>query len=82
MLMREVTRTPMPDVDLLSRLAVALAIGLMVGMERGWRSREVEPHGRAAGLRTFGLTGLMGGVCGLLSLQLGAEIVASRSLPL
>ena len=66
----------MPDVDLLSRLAVALAIGLMVGMERGWRSREVEPHGRAAGLRTFGLTGLMGGVCGLLSLQLGAEIVA------
>lgn len=65
----------MPDLDDLSRLAVALAIGLMVGIERGWRSREVKPHGRAAGLRTFGLAGLMGGVCGLLSIQLGLQIV-------
>lgn len=65
----------MPDLDHLSRLAVALAIGLMVGIERGWRSRGVEPHGRAAGLRTFGLSGLMGGVCGLLSFPLGLPIV-------
>lgn len=65
----------MPDVDLLSRLAVALAIGLMVGIERGWRSRQVQPHGRAAGLRTFGLSGLMGGICGLLGLRLGLPFV-------
>lgn len=64
-----------PDLDLFSRLAVALAIGLMVGLERGWRARGVEDHGRAAGLRTFGLAGLMGGVCGVLSSQLGPQIV-------
>ncbi len=65
----------MPDLDLFSRLAVSLAIGLMVGIERGWKAREVEDHGRAAGLRTFGLSGLMGGICGVLSSQLGAQIV-------
>lgn len=65
----------MPDLDLLSRLAVALAIGLMVGIERGWKARAAEDHGRTAGLRTFGLSGLMGGICGVLSSQLGAQIV-------
>lgn len=66
----------MPDLDLFMNLAVALAIGLMVGIERGWKAREVEDHGRAAGLRTFGLSGLMGGVCGVLSGPLGAQIVS------
>jgi uncharacterized membrane protein (DUF4010 family) len=65
----------MQEVDLFSRLAVALAIGLMVGIERGWQARDAEDHGRAAGLRTFGLSGLMGGVCGVLTSQLGAQIV-------
>lgn len=65
----------MPDLDLFSRIAVALAIGLMVGIERGWKARDVEAHSRAAGLRTFGLSGLMGGVCGMLSGPLGAPIV-------
>lgn len=65
----------MLEIDLFSRLAVALAIGLMVGIERGWKAREVEDHGRAAGLRTFGLSGLMGGICGVMSEQLGPQIV-------
>jgi uncharacterized membrane protein (DUF4010 family) len=65
----------MPDLDLFSRLAVALAIGLMVGIERGWKARDVEDHSRAAGLRTFGLSGLMGGVCGVLGLQLGTQFI-------
>lgn len=65
----------MSNLDLFSRLAVALAIGLMVGIERGWRSRDVEDNGRAAGFRTFGLSGLMGGICGVLGLQLGASFV-------
>lgn len=70
-----VTELLLPDLDLFSRLAVALAIGLMVGMERGWKARAVHDHGRAAGLRTFGLSGLMGGICGVLSIQVGAQIV-------
>ena len=47
----------------------------MVGIERGWRSRDAKEDGRAAGLRTFGLTGLMGGICGVLTGPLGAQIV-------
>ena len=59
-----------------SRLGVALAIGLMVGIERGWQARDAEDHGRAAGLRTFGLSGLIGGICGALTDQLGTQIVS------
>lgn len=55
--------------ELLSRLAVALAIGLLVGLERGWHSRDEQPDGkRAAGLRTFALSGLLGGMSGALVL--------------
>ncbi len=43
-------------VELLSRLAVALAIGLLVGLERGWKSRDEQEGRRAAGFRTFALT--------------------------
>ncbi len=65
----------MPEIDLFSRLAVALAIGLMVGIERGWKSRDAEEDARAAGLRTFGLSGLIGGICGVLTEPLGPAIV-------
>lgn len=65
----------MQDLDIFFRLAVALAIGLMVGIERGWKTRDKEDNDRAAGLRTFGLSGLMGGVAGVLSLDLGPPIV-------
>ncbi|MDO8986408.1 DUF4010 domain-containing protein [Cypionkella sp.] len=65
----------MPEIDPFFRLAVALAIGLMVGIERGWQSREAEDGARAAGLRTFGLSGLLGGISGALTTQLGPQIV-------
>ena len=66
----------MSELDVFSRLAAALAIGLLVGIERGWKARGVEDHGRAAGLRTFGLAGLMGGTSGTLSADLGPGVVA------
>lgn len=47
-------------------LGTALAIGLFVGLERGWREREAPDGGRVAGLRTFALIGLMGGTLALL----------------
>jgi len=40
----------MDTVQLLSRLAVALGIGLLIGLERGWKTREVLSGRRAAGL--------------------------------
>ena len=57
----------MANVQLLGRLAVALAVGLLIGLERGWERRELPEGHRAAGLRTFGIIGLLGG----LSAQLG-----------
>jgi len=48
-----------------ARLSVALALGLLIGLERGWTRRD-EPEGhRTAGFRTFGLIGLLGGVATL-----------------
>jgi uncharacterized membrane protein (DUF4010 family) len=46
-------------------LVAALAAGLIIGLERGWRGRDVADGGRVAGLRTFALLGLLGGVLAL-----------------
>jgi uncharacterized membrane protein (DUF4010 family) len=57
--------------DLISRLAVALGIGLLVGVERGWQRREARPGSRVAGIRTFALSGLLGGLAAALAQSLG-----------
>jgi uncharacterized membrane protein (DUF4010 family) len=64
--------TVMDIQDLLSRFAVALGVGLLIGLERGWRSREEAPGSRTAGIRTFAISGLLGGVIGALALAAGA----------
>jgi uncharacterized membrane protein (DUF4010 family) len=48
-------------------LGAALAAGLLIGIERGWRSRGDPEGSRVAGVRTFSLLGLTGGVAGLLA---------------
>src|SRR5215467_1986514 len=53
--------------ELISRLGVALGIGLLIGLERGWRRRGATPGSRAAGIRTFALSGLLGGVIAALA---------------
>jgi uncharacterized membrane protein (DUF4010 family) len=57
------------------RLGVALAIGLLVGIERGWVAREAREGERIAGVRTYGLIGLLGGVAGLLTDRFGALVL-------
>lgn len=52
---------------MLLRLAVALGVGLIVGLERGWKSRLEASGQRTAGLRTFTLAGLFGGVLAALA---------------
>lgn len=56
----------MSTLDLIVRLTAALGIGLLVGLERGWQSRDEEAGRRAAGFRTFALSGLLGGAAALL----------------
>jgi uncharacterized membrane protein (DUF4010 family) len=57
--------------DLLSHFAVALGIGLLIGLERGWKARKDQPGSRTAGFRTFAITGLLGGTAGAIALALG-----------
>jgi Uncharacterized membrane protein len=57
----------MPLDQLLSRLALAFGIGLLIGLERGWHTREVRPGGRTAGVRTFTISGLLGGITAALT---------------
>lgn len=53
-------------------LGVALASGLLIGLERGWKKREAAEGARIAGVRTYGLIGLLGGGSGLLAEHMGA----------
>ena len=53
-------------------LAAALAVGLLIGVERGWRDRDLADGGRVAGLRTFALAGVLGGVLAVLPSEFGA----------
>ena len=67
--------TPQPELSHLYTLGVALALGLLIGLERGWESRERAEGRRIAGLRTYGLIGLLGGVFALLGERLEAAIL-------
>ncbi|HTN60879.1 MAG TPA: MgtC/SapB family protein [Devosia sp.] len=65
----------MEQSELFSRLGVALAIGLLVGLERGWSKRDAPDHQRAAGFRTFALSGLLGGVAGVITLSTSSTLL-------
>lgn len=58
------------------RLAIAALIGLGVGLERQWSGHAAGPDARFAGLRTFLMLGLLGGVAGL-AVREGHEILAA-----
>ena len=49
--------------DTALKLAIALAIGLLVGLEREWSHKDV-------GVRTFAITALLGTLTSLVSMQL------------
>lgn len=57
-------------------LAIALAVGLIIGLERGWkRSTMSDVADDGPGVRTFSLVGMAGGLAGLLSDDLFAVII-------
>ena len=57
-------------------VATALACGLLIGIERGWKLREEKPGTRVAGIRTFSMLGLASGIAGLIGVT-GYPFVAS-----
>jgi uncharacterized membrane protein (DUF4010 family) len=71
----------MDEMDIFRRLALAIAIGALVGVERHWRERDEDEGARTAGIRTFTLIGMLGGVAGLLE-RLLAPAAASPGLVL
>jgi uncharacterized membrane protein (DUF4010 family) len=66
----------MDVLQLFQQLGVALAIGFLIGVERGWRTRHAEDEARAAGVRTYSLIGLLGGVAGMLAHAFGVAAFA------
>ena len=66
------------------RLAVAGLIGLTIGVEREWSGHASGPRARFAGVRTFFLLGLVGGIAGWLAAQnhllLAAALVGGAAL--
>ncbi len=63
--------------DLALKLGLALAIGFVIGLERGWHEREEGEGRRVAGLRTFALIGLLGGIFGVLSIGRELTLLAA-----
>jgi len=57
----------MDTFELIQRMTIALAIGLVIGIERGWQQREEAEGERAVGLRTHALAGLLGGAWGAIA---------------
>jgi uncharacterized membrane protein (DUF4010 family) len=73
---------PMDFEYLLSRVALALGIGLLIGLERGWRTREIESGHRTAGIRTFAISGLLGGITGAIAQSSGGPANAGGGIVL
>jgi uncharacterized membrane protein (DUF4010 family) len=64
-------------IELFQRLGLALALGFLVGIERGWKHREAPDGARAAGIRTHAIIGLFGGLAGTLGVMLGEVAFAA-----
>jgi uncharacterized membrane protein (DUF4010 family) len=69
----------MIDAEAFHHLGIALALGLAVGIERGWHQREAEEGQRVAGVRTFALSGLLGGVAQMLASETGGPAILAVS---
>lgn len=63
------------DYRTLEAIALALVLGLLVGVQRGWVQRKAAAGTRFAGIRTFALLGLAGGIAG--ALQQGAAALSA-----
>lgn len=55
---------------ILFHLGIALLLGALIGLQRGWQARDREAGSRVAGIRTHALIGLLGGFAALLSQRL------------
>ncbi|MDX1266398.1 MAG: MgtC/SapB family protein, partial [Oceanisphaera sp.] len=59
----------------LIRLGLALLLGTLIGIQRGWQSRDSQAGQRVAGIRTHALVGLFGGLMALLGTHVGQWLI-------
>lgn len=67
----------------LAAAGFALLLGLLVGVERGWSLRAEAAGSRFAGIRTFALFGLVGGIAGIAAARhagVAATLVGAAAL--
>ncbi len=72
----------MNTAQLFGNLGISLAIGLLIGAERGWQDRDLEEGRRIAGLRTFALIGLAGGLSAVVGEHMSVWVVPAVLLSL
>jgi uncharacterized membrane protein (DUF4010 family) len=65
--------------DIATRLAIAALVGLAAGLEREWSGHASGPDARFAGLRTFCLLGLLGGIAGVLASTSQVEMATAMA---
>ena len=65
----------MTETEMFLHLAVALSVGLLIGLERGWKDREAPEGFRIAGVRTFALISVLGALWALLAEELGPVLL-------
>jgi uncharacterized membrane protein YhiD involved in acid resistance len=53
-----------PQLEAAISISIAALSGLAVGLEREWSGHAVGPRAHFAGIRTFTLLGLFGGIAG------------------
>jgi uncharacterized membrane protein (DUF4010 family) len=59
------------SLEIMKNLLTALAVGLLIGVERGWSSRAEQEGERVAGIRTFSLVAILGGLSSIVSHEVG-----------
>lgn len=68
------------EFKLLGRMGLALVLGFIIGIERGWSFQQKKEGQRTAGVRTFTLIALSGGIWGILSEHIGATLLGAALL--
>ncbi len=63
------------QVALFERPGLASARGVLIGVERGGPERAAPKSARVAGIRSFGIIGLLGGLWAQLASQVGAVVL-------
>ncbi len=70
------------DIELTINLLIALAIGMVIGFEREWHTKNQSHESFDAGLRTFAVVGFLGGLSAILSNLITPLVIPSIALGL